>query len=126
MRTLLFSVFLSLSAGLTHNAHAVHPDSDDIQRVLTRHQLPADALALVTLPLNGNVQGIAYNADKPVNPASVMKVVSTYAALDTLGPAYTWKTDLLTDGEVIGDTLQDRKSTRLNSSHVRISYAVFC
>src|SRR5690554_3183045 len=23
-------------------------------------------------------------------------------------------------------TLQDRKSTRLNSSHVRISYAVFC
>src|SRR5690606_40221328 len=24
------------------------------------------------------------------------------------------------------DTLQDRKSTRLNSSHVKISYAVFC
>lgn len=105
MRKLLFSVFLSLSAGLTHNAHAVHPDSNDIQRVLTRHQLPADALALVALPLNGNVQGIAYNADKPVNPASVMKLVTTYAALDTLGPTYTWKTDLLTDGEVIGDTL---------------------
>src|SRR5690349_23670528 len=25
-----------------------------------------------------------------------------------------------------GDVLQDRKSTRLNSSHVEISYAVFC
>src|SRR5690554_7252973 len=25
-----------------------------------------------------------------------------------------------------GKSLQDRKSTRLNSSHVRISYAVFC
>src|SRR3989442_6386628 len=25
-----------------------------------------------------------------------------------------------------GETLRDRKSTRLNSSHVRISYAVFC
>src|SRR2546430_13366789 len=25
-----------------------------------------------------------------------------------------------------GDTLQDRKSTRLNSSHSQISYAVFC
>src|SRR5690606_40712965 len=25
-----------------------------------------------------------------------------------------------------GDGLQDRKSTRLNSSHVKISYAVFC
>src|SRR5690554_7612349 len=27
---------------------------------------------------------------------------------------------------VIGNTSIDRKSTRLNSSHVRISYAVFC
>src|SRR5690554_7790620 len=26
----------------------------------------------------------------------------------------------------VGHPLQDRKSTRLNSSHVRISYAVFC
>src|SRR5690554_227095 len=25
-----------------------------------------------------------------------------------------------------GDTISNRKSTRLNSSHVRISYAVFC
>src|SRR5690606_40158476 len=27
---------------------------------------------------------------------------------------------------VLEDDLQDRKSTRLNSSHVKISYAVFC
>src|SRR5690606_40575213 len=26
----------------------------------------------------------------------------------------------------VGDPLEDRKSTRLNSSHVKISYAVFC
>src|SRR3954452_25636669 len=26
----------------------------------------------------------------------------------------------------VGPTAEDRKSTRLNSSHVRISYAVFC
>src|SRR5690606_39465031 len=26
----------------------------------------------------------------------------------------------------VGDALRDRKSTRLNSSHVKISYAVFC
>src|SRR3989442_4630302 len=28
--------------------------------------------------------------------------------------------------ELFGGLSQDRKSTRLNSSHVRISYAVFC
>src|SRR3712207_7010263 len=33
------------------------------------------------------------------------------------------------DGEVVGDdhpVAEDRKSTRLNSSHANISYAVFC
>src|SRR2546430_9627585 len=29
-------------------------------------------------------------------------------------------------GKFYGDFLQDRKSTRLNSSHSQISYAVFC
>src|SRR5437870_9990094 len=30
------------------------------------------------------------------------------------------------DGALLGTTVTDRKSTRLNSSHVAISYAVFC
>src|SRR5688572_31370749 len=39
--------------------------------------------------------------------------------------------DILGDGNRLGDVLvhffrQDRKSTRLNSSHSQISYAVFC
>src|SRR5690606_40502934 len=29
-------------------------------------------------------------------------------------------------GEALAQVLADRKSTRLNSSHVKISYAVFC
>src|SRR5262245_64677987 len=33
---------------------------------------------------------------------------------------------LLQDAEVVGDAQTDRKSTRLNSSHLGISYAVFC
>ena len=41
---------------------------------------------------------LAHNADKRMNPASTMKIVTTYAALDLLGPAYTWKTQALADG----------------------------
>src|SRR5690606_40390315 len=33
---------------------------------------------------------------------------------------------VLRDGQVVGTARTDRKSTRLNSSHVKISYAVFC
>src|SRR5207302_11173789 len=35
--------------------------------------------------------------------------------------------DIITDGEIRRESYsKDRKSTRLNSSHVKISYAVFC
>src|SRR3712207_8346220 len=34
--------------------------------------------------------------------------------------------ELLVRGEAGGMTCRDRKSTRLNSSHANISYAVFC
>src|SRR5690554_722682 len=34
--------------------------------------------------------------------------------------------DLYRDDAGVGGAPRDRKSTRLNSSHVRISYAVFC
>src|SRR3989442_3547867 len=36
-----------------------------------------------------------------------------------------WKLYEASDGYVL-ECVEDRKSTRLNSSHVRISYAVFC
>src|SRR6266850_2820896 len=42
---------------------------------------------------------VAVRADAPVNPASVMKLVTTYAALELLGPAYRWKTEVYLDGE---------------------------
>src|SRR3712207_7640208 len=35
-------------------------------------------------------------------------------------------TDLSVETRVNGEVRQDRKSTRLNSSHANISYAVFC
>src|SRR3712207_7027251 len=38
----------------------------------------------------------------------------------------TWQLDASVPGDPAGATAQDRKSTRLNSSHANISYAVFC
>src|SRR5690606_13298161 len=61
-------------------------------------KLDNDALSLVALPLNGPGTGIVYNADVSVNPASTMKLVTTYAALELLGPTHQWKTEFYTDG----------------------------
>ena len=40
-----------------------------------------------------------------MNPASTMKIVTTYAALETLGPAFTWKTTLASNAAITGDVL---------------------
>jgi serine-type D-Ala-D-Ala carboxypeptidase/endopeptidase (penicillin-binding protein 4) len=49
---------------------------------------------------------LAYNAGKPMNPASTMKLVTTFAALELLGPTYVWKTEALTAGAQPGDVLE--------------------
>jgi serine-type D-Ala-D-Ala carboxypeptidase/endopeptidase (penicillin-binding protein 4) len=44
---------------------------------------------------------LSHRPDASVNPASVMKLITTYSALDTLGPQYTWKNRVLVDGTVV-------------------------
>jgi D-alanyl-D-alanine carboxypeptidase/D-alanyl-D-alanine-endopeptidase (penicillin-binding protein 4) len=41
---------------------------------------------------------VSHEARDAMNPASVMKLVTTYAALELLGPAYRWKTEVYLDG----------------------------
>src|SRR5690606_709631 len=43
---------------------------------------------------------LAHAPDAARNPASVMKLVTTWAALELLGPAYTWPTEVYFDGEL--------------------------
>jgi D-alanyl-D-alanine carboxypeptidase/D-alanyl-D-alanine-endopeptidase (penicillin-binding protein 4) len=49
---------------------------------------------------------ISHNARAPMNPASVMKLLTTYAALEILGPAYTWKTEALADRPLVDGRLK--------------------
>jgi D-alanyl-D-alanine carboxypeptidase/D-alanyl-D-alanine-endopeptidase (penicillin-binding protein 4) len=56
--------------------------------------LPESAMSLVVQEIGGP-QLAAVNAGTARNPASVMKLVTTWAALSELGPTYTWQTDLV-------------------------------
>jgi serine-type D-Ala-D-Ala carboxypeptidase/endopeptidase (penicillin-binding protein 4) len=69
-----------------------------VQQALKAAKLQNDALSLVMLPLNGPGTPTVFNADVSVNPASTMKLVTTYAALEMLGPTHQWKTEFFTDG----------------------------
>jgi D-alanyl-D-alanine carboxypeptidase/D-alanyl-D-alanine-endopeptidase (penicillin-binding protein 4) len=49
---------------------------------------------------------LAWQAQRPVNPASVTKLLTTYAALDRLGPAWTWTTPVWLNGPVRDGVLE--------------------
>jgi D-alanyl-D-alanine carboxypeptidase/D-alanyl-D-alanine-endopeptidase (penicillin-binding protein 4) len=91
--TVLFPLALPLAAA---PLNTVLPPK--VEQALKASKLGGDALSLVMLPLNGPGTPTVYNADVSVNPASTMKLVTTYSALEMLGPTYQWKTEFYTDG----------------------------
>ena len=42
---------------------------------------------------------LSWRAEVPMNPASAMKIVTTYAGLELLGPAFRWRTEVYLDGD---------------------------
>ena len=83
----------------------------EVEAALQRARLPADSLAVMIAPAEGGAPLLRWRAEVPVNPASVMKLVTTYAGLDLLGPTYRWNTPVTfggpidTDGTLQGDLI---------------------
>src|SRR5450830_1909598 len=78
----------------------------EVDAALARASVPRDAVALLVMDAEGKLPPrLSHRAAVPVNPASVMKLVTTYAALDLLGPAYTWRTPVFVEGAVRDGTL---------------------
>jgi D-alanyl-D-alanine carboxypeptidase/D-alanyl-D-alanine-endopeptidase (penicillin-binding protein 4) len=67
---------------------------------LARARIPAGALSLVVQEVGASTALLSANARRPVNPASVFKLATAYAALESLGPAYTWRTPVWIRGTV--------------------------
>jgi D-alanyl-D-alanine carboxypeptidase/D-alanyl-D-alanine-endopeptidase (penicillin-binding protein 4) len=68
--------------------------------------VPQAAASVVVLPLEGRGLEVALNRDVARNPASTMKLLTTYAALRTLGPAYRWHTDAVLLGSREGEVIR--------------------
>jgi D-alanyl-D-alanine carboxypeptidase/D-alanyl-D-alanine-endopeptidase (penicillin-binding protein 4) len=72
-----------------------------VSAALARAGVPASAFSALVVSLDASAQErLRYRASTSVNPASVMKLVTTYAAIDLLGPDFTWNTRFYSDGEV--------------------------
>ena len=103
----LASVVLGSAAG----AQTLPPEVDAL---LARARVPREALAAIVVdaaPALGSKASpaaplLSWQASSSMNPASVMKLVTTYAGLELLGPAYTWATPVYVEGTIAGGVLQ--------------------
>jgi len=68
--------------------------------------IPLDEIGIVVQPIEARRPRLTYNAQRAMNPASAMKLVTTAVALHTLGPAHLWRTEIYADGPIFNGTLQ--------------------
>ena len=71
-----------------------------VARAFADAGIPLSGVAVVVRE-SGQPQALfSHDPNRPMNPASVMKVVTTYAALELLGPEYRWKTEAYLAGKL--------------------------
>jgi len=76
-----------------------------VQEALEQARVAPANSAFVVVAVDGGPLQLARNADAPMNPASTMKLLTTYAALATLGPNYRWRTQVLASRRPAGGRL---------------------
>ena len=76
-----------------------------VAQALARAGIPETSVGVYVHEIGAAEPVVAHRADQPLNPASVMKLVTTYAGLELLGPAYQWSTDIYADGALQSDVL---------------------
>lgn len=77
-----------------------------VRQALDQAHVPLEAVAIWVQPVDASAPTLAVNADVPMNPASVMKLVTAFAGFERLGPTYTWQTRISTSGTIRHGVLQ--------------------
>lgn len=101
-----FAALLSLLVFAAAPA-AAGPLPADVEAALDRARLPRDAIVVWVQEAgaNGSPPRLSWQPQQPVNPASLTKLVTTTAALDLLGPAWTWNTPVWLRGSTANGVL---------------------
>ena len=76
-----------------------------VVNALREAAVPQDSVAVVVQEVGAATPVLSHRARLAMNPASVMKLVTSFVALEWLGPAFTWKTEAYLDGELKDGTL---------------------
>jgi len=70
---------------------------EPVAKALKKAGIPESGAAMFVQAVDAKRPELSINASKRMNPASVMKLVTTYAALEILKPNFRWKTEVYRD-----------------------------
>ncbi|MEN9893653.1 MAG: D-alanyl-D-alanine carboxypeptidase/D-alanyl-D-alanine-endopeptidase [Pseudomonadota bacterium] len=79
---------------------------EPLRRALQAQGLPPQALHLWVQDADSGRTLRAWQAEQALNPASLFKLVTAWAALDRLGPQFRWRTPVWLDGPLREGVLQ--------------------
>ncbi|MNK11225.1 D-alanyl-D-alanine carboxypeptidase DacB precursor [compost metagenome] len=85
--------------------HAAEGLPTVVSEALKRSAIPPAAVGTYVQEVSGQKPWIAVNETTGFNPASTMKLVTSDAALELLGPTFNWKTQAYMTGTLNGDVL---------------------
>jgi serine-type D-Ala-D-Ala carboxypeptidase/endopeptidase (penicillin-binding protein 4) len=77
-----------------------------VAAAIASERIAPPAVSFVVLDAESGQIAASLNPGTPRSPASTIKVVTTFAALDSLGPAYTWHTQALVQGAIEDGVLE--------------------
>lgn len=77
-----------------------------VGKAMVRAKIAPQAFSAFVQEVGHDKPILSFNADVPRNPASVIKLVTTYVALEALGPTYAWKTNALVQALPSGGVLE--------------------
>jgi D-alanyl-D-alanine carboxypeptidase/D-alanyl-D-alanine-endopeptidase (penicillin-binding protein 4) len=76
-----------------------------VLKALQLAHIPLGSIGVEVREVNARTPLISVNAKQSMSPASTMKLLTTYAGLEILGPSYSWKTEAYLDGKMEQDVL---------------------
>ena len=78
----------------------------EYKKIINKYKVPNDSFTFVVKNLTNNAESIVTHNEKLFfNPASLAKIISTFIALEELGPQFKWHSDFFHNGKISGDTL---------------------
>lgn len=111
MRTVhVFLLPLLILAG--HSAADELPST--VATAFARAGITADHVGVMVWTQDRPRPDLSVNAEQPFQPASTMKLLTSYAALGLLGPAWTWRTEIWHDGTLHDGVLDGNLYVRGN------------